>query len=710
MTRNGGGGGGSVTSAPSFQRLHNHALVAVATGFPIGRLLVWRARRHILSAKLAERKVGCWSKFVAAATRSRSRRCFLLKAHEICSTNLFVSRAYHLSPFADACQRVPSIAATTIQPELSLTAKWPSADAARGQLADQSSGRFNLRQPARVAFDEGQYRPQPAEAPSSSSSDDMSGSESSQQPAQQSPPQQMQPTQQRQQLVPAQQHRRSQPNQSGLPQIDGRIPQFLLPTNTRRLAGVHGARLQPQQPPASTETLSTTAAPTTTTTTEVAATTAEQSEPNRGAEPASEETPGDSANESESLTRLGGPSPAKEQPAAQDVAPQSSESAASGSEQVDKQPQRSPAAAAAAASEQPAQANEQQVAPSPSSAANEPADQSAEASENKPSVQGTDDEQTPPAAKSDAPSADKSSSLKTVEIEIPANEDPVRALMNNQQALDAGAKPAQVNSFQSVRLSNENNRAPLSYGSRDLYGESTRTATAVDQIIQPREKQRNGAAEEHVADELAGLEAASQLLGSGRVKFGARSQPSQAQQQQAAQEAAAVSEQQQHANHQPVESSSLDQTNLRASDSSSLVNPVDRVLIDRSDDSSIAESSSSSEQTSNAGAGKDASLPSDMAGEESSISSAKVRPVVGTDELATGPVRIEDRIGSPAQSDSLEETLNRLQHQIPRAAALVSSAAAPSQQQQQASQAAGDSTQVVAADDEDLGSRRDATA
>ena len=185
------------------------------------------------------------------------------------------------------------------------------------------------------------------------------------------------------------------------------------------------------QPPATTESLSTTVAPTITTTTEATATTdtAERIEPKREPEPANEETLGDSAGALDSSTRLGGPtsSPSsREELAAQDTVPQISESAVSGSEQVDKQPQRSPAAVA---SEQPALANEQQVAPSSSSlsASKEPADQTAEAIEIKPSVQSTNVEQTPLAAESDAPPADKSSSLKTVEIEVPANEDSVRA-------------------------------------------------------------------------------------------------------------------------------------------------------------------------------------------------------------------------------------------------------------------------------------------
>lgn len=589
-----------------------------------------------------------------------------------------------------------------MQPELSLTAKWPSAPNQPAMIAanearppasiaelDAASQRYS---PSRVPF--ARPAPPPEESASApfgrqqsynqaandvgpSSGDDMNGSESNQHPSisgasNGAAQQQQQPVFQAQ---PQQQQRRSQDN-GNIP-LDGRVPQYLSPN--RRLPA-HGQRISAGIATSTTTSTSTT---TTTTTTELP-----PASDNRAA--SGDDNPPEAGNDDSSMTRLGSDQSNKGEPSSDaPVVAVVGEQQNSPTENKQEAGQPKPQVVDAPNSGEPSPVlvsqSEPNNQPPPAGQNNNDqnnGDQLAEASENKPSVQGGgDDDQIKPvdqSAESQQPSqsSSSSSSLKTVEVEIPANEDPVRAFMsaNANANINTNQQSAPGNSpgFQSVRLSNvdlsQSNGGPVSFESGYSSDHS--------QVIQPRDQQQGSSSlEKRDKDDETNFEAASQLMGSGKVKFGARSpQPS-----------SSHNDQSRHSNHQL--GSSVEQSPSSSSSSSSAVDSADKVLIDRSDDSSslteiavpVAPDRRSSESISPDQSG---AANSDMASEESSIMSGKVRPVVGTDELPTGPIQLEDRIGSAAQQpqESLEEALNRLQHQIPQTAALVSGAQPASSQ------------------------------
>jgi len=280
------------------------------------------------------------------------------------------------------------------------------------------------------------------------------------------------------------------------------------------------------------------------------------------------------------------------------------------------------------------------------------------------------------------------SSLKTVELEIPASENSV----NPMTAGSSSVGQNQGSSFNSVRLSNIDLSDNIAYNAayenkqdanvRQLYKQGSLNSQP-EQIIQPRESQQSS--ERRDKSEDSNIEA---MVVASKSRFGARSQPQSSVQ-------VAPTEQPAPANHQ-LSSAVYHETTSNSEGSDSLNS--DKLLVDRSDDSaSLAEiaSSANNEPSSSPGAtGQGMAMSIDEISSVDPGNGGKVRPVVGTDELASGPIQIEDRIGSAAQ-ESLESTLSKLQQQIPQTAALISSSSNQQPQNQLPDRPASEAEQRV---------------
>lgn len=567
--------------------------------------------------------------------------------------------------------------------------------------------------PTRVQF-AGLQQPRQPTQPEATATDDMNGSESNHQAAAMAASQPKPHYQQPQ----AQQHRRSQDEATPTSQ-----PQFVVPNRRPAFSGARlgppqGMQSAPQQVPSSTPTTTSTAAPTTSAPVPVDRASDRSENQDQNDESGGESAAEQAASDDSSLTRLNASSGGEQAAVAgvenkngggEQVASEQSDSPGQSAKEQDnkreasqlkpsfteaslgseKQQQSAPGDASDSQAGQPAEGSQ-----AGQQSHNQAESSPTEASSNKPSVQGTDDEPVAPKSEpqgganqqpqQQAPTQAQSS-LKTVEVEIPTNEDPVRAFLaaqsqQQQSAQQPGQQQPSMASYDSIMF--ENSR---------IYGNNEQT------IIQPRDKQQSGRSEQ--MDEAA---AASQLmLGSGKMRFGARSPQATQQQQQAAadraaaahsaaqQEAAAIANHQQDDSASPREQGSHSDKVLNdRSDDSSLITELVNSQTDAIDSSKsqvggelmvaeesvpVSSISSSSSSSLSAGAGS---------GSTSMASESANRPVVGTDELATGPIQIEDRMGSEVaasserasgHSESLEEALNRLQQRIPQTATLVSS-------------------------------------
>lgn len=487
------------------------------------------------------------------------------------------------------------------------------------------------------------------------SNDDMSGSESHHSPSistgHQAPQQHTPapaPVQQPQQILHHQRRSQDQP----APQLDGRIPQYLVPINNRRVVlnnrppvSIPTAPVQPQGPPSTSAPATTTAASTTTTTTTTRSPLI-RGDFNRISAGIASTSDDKDLSEEEQPTRGNDNSADQVSSTAKTEDPMATAASSTESTVVNEDAASSDSNGSAAPS------NDQSAM----------GDQSAEASEIKPSVQGGDEELNEAAKQQPSPISSGSSqqgqsaqsSLKTVEVEIPAND-------------DAQANGPRGNAFNSVRLSsgdlgNANAAFEAMFETKE---QRAKAIPPADQIIQPRDQQSSGS--ESDADKrdkdgdnnYGGYDtAAASLMSSanGRNRFGTRSSS----QSQPAKPESQSSPANHLSNHQM---SSVDQP--QPTGDSSRVDQSSSILMDRSDESNVDNGPVDNKPMASSDA------DSSPAAEDGPAIAGRVKPVVGTDELASGPPHLEDRMGASAQS--LEEALNKLQHQLPQSAALVGS-------------------------------------
>lgn len=291
---------------------------------------------------------------------------------------------------------------------------------------------------------------------------------------------------------------------------------------------------------------------------------------------------------------------------------------------------------------------------------------------NRPSVQGNDEtnEAAPDSAVPRAQDSEQmtaaGSSIKSVEVEIPSNSDEQSQTPN---------RPEPINHVGTVSFNSNGLGFPdIPNASYEPSIGSPQLTQYQHQPIQPREsaqvstpvnaeRRAEKARDEGHIDDLM-------LVSSGlKTQFGARSVPANQKSLDNGQESQPAPSGVQFANHQ---TSGL--IPASAGNSMESVNPSDRVLMDRSDDASGNEPISQSDGQGTKPVKPETSIETRSGDESLDLDGGRVvKPVVGTDELASGSVHLEDRIGSAVPKDNLEDELIKLQRQIPQSAALVSS-------------------------------------
>lgn len=295
--------------------------------------------------------------------------------------------------------------------------------------------------------------------------------------------------------------------------------------------------------------------------------------------------------------------------------------------------------------------------------------ESAQQSQNEPATNSEPRPQDPEMMQA-AASNSLSSSIKTVEVEVPSNTD--------EQTGAGTAERHQINFPDIPNASYEPSMVPIG-GPSSIRQVSSSSSSRGAQAADRRNDKSDREEDSHIDDMMPIVSQKSS------VQFGARSPP-QSQKMAAAGPVAPAAGPESSASSisSSIPSSSQAASNPGNNDLQSSANAVapiesmvssDRILMDRSDDASITLDSD----------------PANPSAKSSDERQGETRPVVGTDELASGQLdHLEDRMGSVAQSNSssrgtssgptLEDELTKLQHQIPQSAALVS--ATQSQQPQ----------------------------